>query len=401
MSIAAISSTLATRMALVAAGLLTSVVTARYLGPDGRGQFFFWTTVAAVVVQFGNVGLHASNAYMLTRRGADAGVLSANSLVASLVAGLLLGVAALGVLVFSDAAGNVVGARAVAVLLLSVSGLYVMLGSNLLVALGRVGEFNRVELVVRYGAVIVVLAAAWAWRQVDRLLLALGLASLASCIFVLWRLQQVAPLARPSARVLREGMGYGLRAYLAAGLGMLVARSNAFLLVRGVDAAEYGTWSIALQLFDVMNLIPASVALVLFPRMLRADRPQDLLVPQLLLVVALLAIGTVVFIIAGPLAIGWLYGAAFARSYEHFLWALPGVLGIGLTSILSQYLAAKGFPWTLVGAWLLIALVQGVLAWRLIPAYGADGAMFSLSVAYLLGAVMVGLLVLDMQKRHA
>lgn len=400
MSVATLVSTLATRLALVAAGLLTSVITARYLGPDGRGQFFFWTTVAAVVVQLGNAGLQASNAYLLTRRSTDAGVLSANSLVVSLVAGVLLGGVALAVLAAGDPGRQVAGVRAAAVLMLSVSGLYVMLGSNLLVALGRVGEFNRVELVVRYGSVIVMLAVAWAWRQVDSLLLALGLASLASCAFVLWRLQQVAPLGRPSAKVLREGMGYGLRAYLAAGLGMLVARSNAFLLEPRVDATEYGTWSIAMQFFDVMNLIPASVALVLLPRILRAERPHDMLGPQMLLVGGLLAVVAAGFVLVGAPVIQFLYGAAFVPAYNHLLWGLPGLLGLGLTAILSQYLAAKGLPWSLVWLWLVVALVQGALAWVLIPAHGADGAMLSLSIAYLLGAAMIAALVLNLRKRN-
>jgi antigen flippase len=401
MSVAQVVTTLATRLALVAAGLLTSIITARYLGPDGRGQFFFWTTVAALVVQFGNGGLQASNAYLLTRRGADAGVLSANSLLVSLVAGLLLGVLALAVLGLGNPDRQVVGARAAAVLMLAVSGLYIMLGSNLLVALGRVGEFNRVELVVRYGAVLVLLATAWAWRQVDSLLVALGLVSLASCAFVLWRLQQVAPLGRPSTTVLREGIGYGLRAYLAAGLGMLVARSNAFLLEPRVDAAEYGTWSIAMQFFDVMNLIPASVALVLLPRILRAERPHDMLGPQMLLVGGLLTVVAAGFVLVGAPVIEFLYGAAFVPAYDHLLWGLPGLLGLGLTAILSQYLAAKGLPWSLVWVWLVVALLQGGLAWTLIPHHGVDGAMLSLSIAYLLGLGLIAALVHNLRKRDA
>lgn len=392
--------TLVTRVALIAAGLLSSVITARYLGPEGRGEFFYWSAVAAFVVQFGNAGLHASNAYLLTKRGAPAGVLSVNSLIVSLLAGCALVLLALPLLAASGQSWGLLGSRSVALMLLAVGGLFTLLGSNLLVALGRIGEFNLVELVSRYGSVLVLLLAAWLWRDVHHMLLALGLASIGSAAFVLWRLQAHAPLGRPSAAVLRDGMGYGLRAYLAACLGMVVARTNAFLLEPLVPASEYGTWSIAMQFFDVINVVPTSLALVLFPRILRSDEPHRLLLPQILLVTAMLIAVLLGFIVLGPWVIRLLYGPSFDPAYRHLLWALPGALGFGITSILSQYLAAKGFPWSLVLVWLVVAAVQALAAWMLIPWGGADGAMASLSVAYVLTAMLVGLLAVRIKKRN-
>lgn len=400
MSARDIISTLATRVALVAAGVLSSVITARYLGPEGRGQFFYWTAVAAVVVQFGNAGLHASNAYLLTKRGVGAGVLSANSMFVSWMAGsVLVGVA----LVILDIFGQGSESRLVlslALVALAVGGLYTLLGSNLMVAMGHVGEFNLAELVSRYGSVLVLLLAAWYWREVQPMLVALGLASLGSAAFVAWRLQRLAPMQRPSRSVLKAGIGYGTRAYLAACLGLVVSRTNAFLLEPMVDATEYGTWSIAMQFFDVINVIPASLALVLFPRILRSDQPHRLLMPQVLLVVGMILAVSLGFALLGPYVIRLLYGAAFDPAYQHLLWALPGAFGVGVTSILSQYLAAQGFPWALVLVWLVVALVQAGLALLLIPQHGADGAMMALSLAYVLTTALVAGLTLVVRRRQ-
>src|SRR5690606_8796057 len=112
--------TLATRVALIAAGLLSSVITARYLGPDGRGAFFYWMTLVAVIVQFGNMGLHASNAYLLTKRDTHGGALLANSVLVSLVVGTLLWLVVLAVLRLSGGAIGASAMKAAALWLLAV-----------------------------------------------------------------------------------------------------------------------------------------------------------------------------------------------------------------------------------------------------------------------------------------
>jgi len=400
MSTRDIVGTLVTRVGLIAAGLLSSVITARYLGPDGRGTFFYWMAVVAVIVQFGNMGLHASNAYLLTKRGIRGGVLLANSVLVSLVLGCLLAFVALVVLQLRGDAVPTGWIKSAALMLLAIGSLCALLGSNLLVALGRVGEFNLVELVARYGSVVVLFLAAWWWREVDAMLLAFGLASLAAALFTVWRVQQHAPLQKPSLQVLRQGFAYGLRAYLVACLGLLVSRINAFALEPQVDAIQYGVWSIAMQFFDVINVVPASLAIVLFPRILRSERPERLLLPQIGLVLALLAAVALGFAVLGPFVIRLLYGEAFAPAYGQLLLALPGIFGVGVTSILSQYLAAQGFPWSLVLVWAVVAAVQVALALMLIPTYGADGAMLSLSASYLLLMVLVITLTLFVRRKH-
>lgn len=392
--------TLATRVALIAAGLLSSVITARYLGPDGRGSFFYWMAIVAVIVQFGNMGLHASNAYLLTKRDTHGGVLLANSVLVSVLLGVLLSIVALAVLQLREGGMDVGGIKSAALVLLAVGSLCALLGSNLLVALGRVGEFNLVELVARYGSVAVLFVVAWSWREVDAMLLAFGLASVAAALFTVWRVQQYAPLHRPSLQVLRQGFAYGLRAYLVACLGLLVSRTNAFVLEPQIDATQYGIWSIAMQFFDVINVVPASLAIVLFPRILRSDRPERLLLPQIGLVLALLAVVALGFALLGPFVIRLLYGEAFAPAYGQLLLALPGIFGVGVTSILSQYLAAQGFPWSLVLVWAVVAAVQVALALLFIPTHGADGAMLSLSASYLLLMVLVVALTLFVRRKH-
>lgn len=393
--------TLTVRTIIVLAGLISSLATARFLGPEGRGVFFFWSSVAAIVIQFGNFGLHASNIYLHARKGVDHATLGANSLFAACVGGAVLSAAALAILHLTgrDAASDPV--IVAAVLLLSGSGLYFLLGTNLLVAMGKLTEFNLLELGSRLFGLAVLVLTLMIIQDPRILLLATALAAFVAACALFLRLLRHAPLSKPSWPVFRSGLAYGARAYVAACLAALMARLNAFLLEPAIPAADYGAWSIAAQMIDMMLLVPQSIALVLLPRMMRADDPHALLHLNAMVTTGILLAVMVVFAIVGQPLIGLLYGAEFSAAYGYVIWGMPGLIAIGIISILSQYLAAIGIPIMLILLWGGVVVLHGLLASALIPVMGATGAMASQSVGYVVKLALVFLLVRLKKKEEA
>jgi enterobacterial common antigen flippase len=59
--VSSVSGTIAARFGVMVCGLATSVVSARVLGPAGRGEYFAVTTLAALFAQALNMGLTSSN----------------------------------------------------------------------------------------------------------------------------------------------------------------------------------------------------------------------------------------------------------------------------------------------------------------------------------------------------
>lgn len=374
--------TLLVRILLIAAGFVSSVITARFLGPEGRGVFFYWTTLAALAIQFGNLGLHSSNTYYLAKGRARLSALAANSLWVSIIGGGVLG----GLLTLSlwlmDGALQDKWPLLLPALLMIPSGLYFLLGTNLLVAEGRIGAYNGFELASRYLGLAAILFAAWHWRTPQALLIIMSVVAVLMCLPLYRYLQALDGGGKGSMRLIREGFGYALRAYLVAAIGFAVLRLNALLLERYMDAATLGTWSIAAQLLDVIIVIPSTIALVLLPRIMRSDQPYQLMQPQLRLVALVLALVCVVAVWLGKDVIMLAYGERFAGAYAMLLWGLPGAFALGLISILSQYLASEGIPVALVWIWLTGLVLELTLAIWLIPSHGGAGAMISLSAAY-------------------
>ena len=175
-----------------------------------------------------------------------------------------------------------------------------------------------------------------------------------------------------------------MRAYLAAALGFAVLRLNTLLIEQYMDAAMLGTWSIAAQLLDVIVVIPSTIALILLPRIMRSEQPYRLMLTQLRWVTIILVLVCAVVAWLGYGLIMLVYGERFADAYIMLLWGLPGIFALGLTSILSQYLASAGIPLRLVFIWMIGLVVELVLAIWLVPSLGGIGAMLSLSAAYVL-----------------
>ena len=81
--------TFATRIIIIALGLITTVIVTRILGPEGRGLYAVAATIGAIGIQFGNLGLHASNTYYVAQDRSILPTLLGNSLLVSFGCGTL------------------------------------------------------------------------------------------------------------------------------------------------------------------------------------------------------------------------------------------------------------------------------------------------------------------------
>jgi O-antigen/teichoic acid export membrane protein len=386
-----IITTIGARIVIMLSGFTASILTARFLGPEGRGEYFFIVTLVALSVQFGNLGLHASNTYLVAKDHSLLSKLTANSLWISLLIGGGVPLVAVLFLSFVNIFPEISSTKIWFAVLLAPLSLFFMLGSNLLVGINQIKVFNFFQVGNNMITLLLIGIAAYLGFSVAGFLGAGVISGLLSSSYLLVRLKDYfAGSLTFDFQTFRTGFRYSMKAYFTAFLGIMVMRSNVFILQRYSGTETLGYFSIASQIFDVLSILPASVALVLFPNLVRTKDGRWETTRRYLFSVGLMVMAACLiaaFLVKPFVKIA--FGNAFLPSAPIVLWMLPGVFFLSLTTILSQHLAAMGFPKSLVIIWGISFIVVILSSVILIPLFSGIGATMALSITYALLFFMV------------
>jgi len=402
--VAAVSGTYAARVAGLAIGLATSILVARSLGPEGRGLVAAAATLMAVGVQLANLGLHTSNTYYVARDRRLLPVLLGNSLVLSLGVGCLGAIAAFAIL------SGLQGVAPVGGLLLALAlagipiGLASLLLQNLLLGIHSIAWFNALEVLSRFvtlGLVTTLVVLAWATPEavVASGIIAATIAGIGAFI----RLWESADwhLATSTATI-RAQVHYGTRAYLASLFAYLLLRGDVLIVQYLLGPQDTGYYAVAGSLADIMYLLPATIGLVLFPRLaafqddgerLALTRRTARFVAAAMAVLAGLAV-----VFATPL-VTVLFGDQFLPAVAPFQILAIGAIFYGINGVMSTYLASVGFPWFGVWIWAAVLLVSVAADLVLLPRAGIVAAATVSAVAY--AAVLAGQVWFIVYRRSA
>jgi O-antigen/teichoic acid export membrane protein len=384
-----IGATVASRGILIGIGLVSSVLIARALGPEGRGIFGVATVVAALGAQLGNAGLHSSNTYFVARDRGLLPTLLGNSLLVGL--GLASVVSAIvGAALFLHPAVTPLHDWMLVLAVIAIPlGISYLLLQNLLIGIDRIRAYNVIELALRSaGLVLTALAIAVGFSSAEVFfaiaVLATGLGTLATAAV----LRRAA--GRPttlSLALIAEHLPYGLRAYLASLLAFLLLRVDLLLVqsIRGPTDAGY--YAVAASMADLLYVVPAVAMSIAFPRLAALDLVSDkvALAKRMSTSLALVTAALVVcsWIVADPV-VRLLYGDSFAPSIPAFMILAIAMWFYGVNGILSSLLAAVGFPSFAIWIWGAALSLNVGLNLLMVPTLGIVGAGWASAAAYLL-----------------
>lgn len=187
-----------------------------------------------------------------------------------------------------------------------------------------------------------------------------------------------------SRSLLREAWSYGMRGHAGVFFTTFTYRFDQLLVTRMAGLEAQGFYSIAVLLAEKLSHIPASIQLVLFPRVAAGSVEQsDILTPRACrLTLFTVGLGAVVLYFAGAPLIRLLYSRVFESSVPAFHVLLPGIVALSLAKPLSGDLSGRNrrVGQTIVFA-SAFALNLGLdLVW--IPRHGIVGAAWASSIAY-------------------
>lgn len=364
--------------------LITLIVSARYLGPEGRGIFIAAIAWVATFCTIFHLSIGPALQYRIQQNreaytaSAMMGTLLGLGLLASLAAWM---VAVLG---FTLTNGDLFKGLSIEVLVLAFAALPLLMweqyAPNIYSSLSRMSLINRAQYIGRtLGVVAFVVLVAWLQFGVKGACIAMFITQ---AIIVLTSL---VPMMRSikwkpvwlSAEV-KPLLVTGMKLHLGSVSALLLDQASILIANNYLSKTEVGLFQLPLQLVSLMLILPQSALMILYGDMAKSDparcwpHQRKVILGVMGCVLLLALVGWVL----APYLIPLVAGEQFKPSVPMFATLLPSLLGMSLSILLTpQWLGRGLFMLSNMVACITLMIVVAGTFWA-VPRYGIDGAIW-------------------------
>ncbi len=199
----------------------------------------------------------------------------------------------------------------------------------------------------------------------------------------------------------RELLSYGLRSYGVDLCGTLAQSVDQALVVGMINASEMGRYVVALSLSRILNAVYQATAAVLFPKCIGLSARQSFVITMRVLMAATAVAlpGALLICALGASILRLLYGSDYVLAATLLRLLTAEAVLAGISTVMAQPLMAMGRPGTvtMLQATSLVATIPLLLL--LVPRFGISGAGAALLSSAVLRLVLVVALYCRMPSR--
>lgn len=374
------------KVLMIVFGLTTSIITARYLGPEGNGIIAGLAVYPSLFMTIGSLGIRQSTTYFLGKKlYSEERIKTAISQIWMLTTILSLIVCFILMYYFSNSGSNLL--LVVLALLPIPFSLFNTYNSGVFLGKNDIKTFNRINwipsLIVLLGTVAFVVAIQ---LDVAGAMIALIGGPFFMFFVLLFKNKFLEFFSfKFNWRVIKQMLSLGVVYAIALFVINLNYKIDIILLDRLSNSYELGIYSKGAGITQYLWQIPMLFSTIVFARsaVSKDDKAFSMKVAQLLrvsfLVVGVVSVGLILF--SEWLIVG-MYGEQFRESTSVLKYLLPGVLILTIYKVMNMDLAGKGKPWVAVQAMIPALIINIAMNIILIPDLGADGAAISSTVSY-------------------
>ena len=392
-----IVSTFSSRVAMMGLALASSVVLARWLGPEGRGIFALVLILPELAASFGLFGFDQANTVYSGLEPGGRRALVWHSVVIAAIAG--------GALVLGGATYLALGAPGFRSLIHGPLWLYLVPLSavplrllteywgSILRGMNLIGLINAYEVGTKVVSLSLLIALVIGLRfGVAGAIWADWVIGIGGAFLLLALLQRVGLWGKPSldAALWRRSGKFAFPAYCASILSFLNYRVDQIILALMVPPEQLAFYVVAVGLAERMWLPTGAVAMALLPH-LTTTPDRDPALPATIARHVIIWTGAAcvgVFVLA-DFIVRILYSSTYAPAAVALRWLLPGIFMLSLGKVLiAELLAREKIGVTFwMGTVVVITNFGGNL--MLIPRMGIAGASLASSISYTLLSILV------------
>lgn len=372
--------TIGTRGLTAVINFLLAIISARYLGAEGRGFisiFILNTTLVQLAAGFiGGAGL----VYLFPRHNK-----------VKMYFASLYWVTAVSVLVPLVMAALSSDARSTLWMLIAVSWLQSVLRvqSGYLISQEKILANNLINLLYPFAAITCVWILFEYLNMISPVsflwaVLAGSFASVLAGVFALKNEKFFIPVFNVFSE-LKAAWKYGYVVQAGNIIQLLNYRLSFYLLDYFSGKAAVGVFSMAVSLAEVLWIIANSFAINLYSRISNStDKERNIAqtLSTLRLVLAATIIPSIIILVLPGSFFAFIFGQEFAYLSSIFPWLIPGVVLLTINIILVHYFSGSGQPSIALKASVLAFISLIIFSFTLIPQMGAEGAALASSVGY-------------------
>jgi len=372
----------------------TGVLTARMLGPNGRGELAAMILWPLFVASVTTLGVPSSLIFHLRRLPGDRQRLVASGFATAAMMGIVAGGLAAIVLPWwlGQYSRTVIHEAQLFLITVPICSM-TLAGRAVLEAAHDFAASNAIQLLTPFVTLLGLLFFL-AVHQMNPYTAALAYiaASVPSFGFMLFRVLRAGlEVAQPELTVVQQILHYGIRSYGIDILGTLALQVDQVLVISLLSAGAMGSYVVVLSLSRMLNVFQNSVVMVLFPKAAGRDTEQVLaMTGRCVRISGLVTVlcGTLICV-AGRGVLQFIYGGEYAAAAGALrILVLEAVLS-GVTFVLAQAFMALNRPGVvtiLQGVGLSLSVPMMVV---LIPRYGIYGAAVSILASTMARVIFV------------
>lgn len=380
-------------------GLATSILAARLLLPDGRGELAMLLLWPVLIAELGSFSLSASSSFHMARnKYSPQEIFAGTFLMVTFLSPVLIGIFLLLAPLIYDGQRSEVLHLAYLCAALVPTYLYALSLTTMFQGAQKFGQYNLLRSLVHFsylGLILLFLAieppsvSSFASGYVGAHVLLLIVT-----LWLSWKQGWVS--IKPNIDVIRSLFLYGLRTHAAVVLAVANRRLDQLIVSVALAASDFGFYVVAMAIEVPIFFVAVTIEILLFPKIAEqkseAGRQQVLgryFRAALLLVVP----ATIVFLIIAPWLIEIVFGAAYLPAGDAArILALSGI-GYTLKTMLTTYMRASNrMRVVTLSEGVGIVVTVGALA-ALLPTLGLIGAAIAQVLAFTIPAFFMAILI--------
>jgi len=378
--------------------LISVVIVARSLGPEGNGQYAVALLLPSMLATFLNMGISPANVYYLGAGKVD--TLTAFRTIIRLVliitlTGLLLGAVCIlyfGESWFPDVPNYVLWTA----LALFPFALFQTFLASIFQGRQQFKTFNLILLAqpTLFLALLLIMPI-FSVIRLEYVVFACLISNIVTVCISLFKVRkEISPNTDSNiqSNYSKHVISYGLRAHLSNILAFVNYKADIFIINLIVNPAAAGIYVIAVQIVERLWLVSQSVSTVILPRLSELSSNEESrkqLTPIICRMV--LAVTLVLALLLGTLAyplVVIIFGKAYTESVRALLLLLPGIVAGSGARVLANDIAARGRPELNMYFSAIVVVINVSGNVLLIPEFNLSGAAMATTIAYIVNFLL-------------